>query len=107
MRRKPIRHPQVKLYSHTEYAAASATARLGEIRKRGVIAIGDGGEVEIYLVSAQLWQPVNVEADGVLKLKHRGRYVAYGLPPALWNSSLLLTECFTRAALRRFRKLPK
>lgn len=106
MKLKPIHRPLVKLYSHAEYEAVPVPAMLREIRKRGVIAIGDDGRHETYLVSAHLWQPVNVDTGGILEVTHKGRFVAYGLPSHLWEASLLLTGCFTRAGLREFRKLP-
>ena len=106
MKRRPIHRPLMKLYSHAEYGSVPVPAMLREIRKRGVVAIGDDGKSEIYLVSAHLWQPVNVNRDAILEIKHRGRFVAYGLLPHLWKASLLLTECFTRTGLLHFRKLP-
>jgi len=96
----------IKVYSHAEFGVIPVPAWLRELRKCGVIAIGEGEKPEVYLVSAHLWQPVNVNPEAILEVTHRGRLVAYGLPPLLWKACRLLTECFTRTGLREFRKLP-
>jgi hypothetical protein len=104
--RKPLHRPPVKLYSVAEFQALPASAVLRELRQRGVIGVGDGGKVESYLVSARLWEPVNVGRKGIVTIRHKGRAVAAFVPPDLWQVSLLLAECFTKAALRGFRRLP-